>query len=204
MSQITICTAASRVIQPNATVVGTSSSAGLIEVQTSGAHGLLTGDIVQNAGIGGTVEADGQHVVTKVDATHFTLNGSIFTNAFTSGGQVVHLGFVLGTIATDNTVFTTPPDFSLAVRLENLSYGSNVRVIFEDSVDSAFATAQPLLVVQSGPGAATTDGEKMLCVKKRDECCDARFGVAGAVLRAKVFISGGAYSSAQLSAWLTY
>ncbi len=204
MSQLSICSTASRVIQPGVTVIGTSNSSGLVEIQTSTAHGLLTGDIVQDSGIGGTVEANGQFVITKVNSTHFTLNGSQYANAFTTGGEVVHLGFVAGSILTDNTVFATPPDFTLAARLESLSYGSNVRLEFQDAVDSAFSTALPLVTAQAGPGGESTDGERMLVVKKRQDAPDARLAVAGSNVRLKVYISGGAFSSVQLSSWLTY
>jgi hypothetical protein len=75
-----------RVVVPG--VVNATSSAGLIEITTAAAHGLITNDQVQIYGVLGTVEANGAWLVTFVDGTNFTLQGSAFVNAYISGGQV--------------------------------------------------------------------------------------------------------------------
>ncbi len=49
---------------------------------------IATGNIVNIANVGGTVEAIGSWVVTVVSANSFTLNGSVFTHAYTSGGTI--------------------------------------------------------------------------------------------------------------------
>ena len=72
----------------NLTVAGAATSSGLINIQTSTSHGLQTGQDVFIYNVAGTTEANGFWVITKVDATHFTLNGSTFTNAYTSGGTI--------------------------------------------------------------------------------------------------------------------
>jgi hypothetical protein len=69
-----------------ATVSGTASLGGLVEITTSGAHGYSTGDVVVVASVTGTTEANGCWAITVVDTTHFTLAGSIFANAWVSGG----------------------------------------------------------------------------------------------------------------------
>jgi hypothetical protein len=61
---------------------------------TATAHGLENGDIVQNSGIGGTIEGNGQWVATVIDANHFDLNNSTFFNTYTSGGTAAHVGWV--------------------------------------------------------------------------------------------------------------
>lgn len=66
-------------------VTGTANLGGVIKVTVT-THGLSTGATVFLAGVGGTVEANGAWVITVVDANHFTLDGSVFTNAWTSGG----------------------------------------------------------------------------------------------------------------------
>jgi hypothetical protein len=74
----------------NLSVAGTSSSSGLILVQTTAAHGLTTGQDVFIYNTGGTVEANGfWSGITTTDSTHFTLPGSTYTNSWTSGGSVV-------------------------------------------------------------------------------------------------------------------
>jgi hypothetical protein len=196
----------SRTIQANAVVSGATSAAGLVKIATSVPHGLLTGDMLQISGVTGTVEANGQWVATKVDGTHFTLNNSTFSNAFSAGGLAVHTGFVLGSLSVDNTQFPNGvPDFTLSARQESLSAGTNVRVLFEDAVDSAFVTAQPLCGVQAPGGGAGFDGERLMLTAKRKDCPDAArsFGVSGGNVRCKVFISGGVFSTCTLSVWLT-
>jgi hypothetical protein len=69
-------------------VTGAVSSSGLIRVTTSTAHGRATDDAVFIAGILGTTEANGAWYITVLSATTFTLQGSTFTNTYTSGGLV--------------------------------------------------------------------------------------------------------------------
>jgi len=69
-------------------VSGTANAGGLIEITTSAAHGLATGFKVYIFGVGGTTEANGPRIVTVTGADTFTLDGSTYTNAWTSGGTV--------------------------------------------------------------------------------------------------------------------
>lgn len=82
---------ASLSIAPSATVdtvAGTADDGGLVEITTSGSHGLTTGDTVYVDGVGGTTEANGAWVVTVTSATTFDLDGSVYANSYTSGGTV--------------------------------------------------------------------------------------------------------------------
>jgi hypothetical protein len=69
-------------------VAGATNNAGEIQIETSAAHGRSTGDFIFISGVGGTVEANGGWLITVIDATNFTLDGSTFANAYTSGGTV--------------------------------------------------------------------------------------------------------------------
>lgn len=74
----------------NATVAvsnAVDNGSGLIRLTTT-AHGLSTGNKVYIKDIGGTTEANGLWTVTVVNATTLDLQGSTFTNAYTSGGTV--------------------------------------------------------------------------------------------------------------------
>jgi hypothetical protein len=53
---------------------------------TSGGHGLATGQIVTISGVSGNTAANGTFTITKVDADHYTLNGSTGNGNYTSGG----------------------------------------------------------------------------------------------------------------------
>lgn len=64
-----------------------NNGSGLIRI-TAASHGLTTGKIVLIAAIGGTVEANGNWTVTVINANTVDLQGSTFTNAYTSGGTI--------------------------------------------------------------------------------------------------------------------
>jgi len=69
-------------------VSATATSGGLVKVTTSAVHGLTTGDIVTIHDVAGCTEANGTWYVTVVDTTSFTLLGSTYAAAWTSGGKV--------------------------------------------------------------------------------------------------------------------
>jgi len=68
-------------------ITGAVASAGLIKI-TAPTNALSTGNQTQIFGVLGTTEANGTWTVTVVDANSFTLDGSVFTNAYTSGGTI--------------------------------------------------------------------------------------------------------------------
>ncbi len=70
------------------TITGTANAGGLIEITTSGAHSLTTGQYVIVYGVAGTTEANGTWKLTTTAANKFTLDGSTFTNAYVSGGNL--------------------------------------------------------------------------------------------------------------------
>lgn len=65
------------------------NGAGLIRITTATSHDFVTGDRVYISGVTGTTEANGTWTVTRVDATHFDLQGSAFVNAYAAGGTAV-------------------------------------------------------------------------------------------------------------------
>lgn len=54
---------------------------------TATSHGYSTGTPVKVSGVEGTIEANGDWIVTNIDADNFDLNSSTFTNTYTSGGE---------------------------------------------------------------------------------------------------------------------
>lgn len=66
---------------------------------TATAHGRSTNDAVVISGVVGTTEANGKWTVTKVDDDTLDLNGSTFTNAYTSGGTIT-----TGTISGETSI----------------------------------------------------------------------------------------------------
>lgn len=63
----------------------TASNASPVQIATTSSHGLATGATVTIAGVTGNTGAIGTFLITVVDATHFTLNGSAGTGSGTGG-----------------------------------------------------------------------------------------------------------------------
>jgi len=69
--------------------ISTTTGAGvLIQVTTSGNHYLASGQTVLIQGVAGNTAANGVWVITVTSATQFTLNNSVGSGAYTSGGTV--------------------------------------------------------------------------------------------------------------------
>lgn len=80
----------------NKTVSGAANNgSGLIRLTVTG-HGYSTGDSIAVYGVVGTTEANGQWVVTMVDTNHIDLQGSTFSNAYSSGGTTTNRGSAYG------------------------------------------------------------------------------------------------------------
>jgi Protein of unknown function (DUF2586)/Ubiquitin-activating enzyme E1 FCCH domain len=80
-------------------------------VLTTTAHGLSTGDVVTVASVGGNTAANGTFVITVVDTTHFSLNGTTGTVPYTSGGTATFNGTqFVGTGTSVMTLTGTPLD----------------------------------------------------------------------------------------------
>ncbi len=76
----------------NPTAINISNAAnngsGLIRLTLATASTYSTGDEVDVANVGGTTEANGAWLATVISSTVIDLQGSTFTNAYTSGGTV--------------------------------------------------------------------------------------------------------------------
>jgi len=72
----------------NIVVSGTADNTE-VKITTSAAHNLGNGDTVTISGIVGTTEANGTWSINEVTATTFDLTGSVYANAYTSGGKAV-------------------------------------------------------------------------------------------------------------------
>ncbi len=85
------------------TITGAASNgSGLIRITYSGTASptLATGNIVAISNVGGTTEANGSWAITVISSSSFDLQGSTFTNTYTSGGTIQQdVGFA--TLPTD-------------------------------------------------------------------------------------------------------
>lgn len=108
-------------IAPGAlTITGAANNgSGLIRITVASTATLTTGDFKTISGVGGTTEANGSWTITVINGTTFDLQGSTFTNAYTSGGVVAGsldlLPFSLDTlsISTLPSVAGVDPDHKL-------------------------------------------------------------------------------------------
>lgn len=83
----------------NATITGAANNgSGLIRLTVGSTTGLTTGQTVRVALVTGTTEANGFWTVTVVDGTKIDLQGSTFTNAYSSGGEIRVRGDVGNTV----------------------------------------------------------------------------------------------------------
>lgn len=67
-------------------VTGAAASGGLIRLAITSTRGIFSGSTMVVSGVVGTTEANGTWVVTVIDSTHVDLVGSVFSNAYGSGG----------------------------------------------------------------------------------------------------------------------
>jgi len=72
-----------------ATVSGAANNgSGLIRLTVNTTADYVTGDYVRVALVAGTAEANGRWMITVINATTVDLVGSVFSNSYTSGGEV--------------------------------------------------------------------------------------------------------------------
>lgn len=74
-----------------AVIGAVAASDGGIKLAVQSTSRMQTNDVVSVNGVTGTTEANGNWPVTVIDATHLELQGSVFANAYVSGGTVVDL-----------------------------------------------------------------------------------------------------------------
>lgn len=95
-------------VTPTTTSVSAAASNGgpnLIRLTVGATAGIITGNTVAVYGVTGTTEANGQWTVTVIDGTHLDLNGSVFTNAYSSGGTVLGRDGTAITITANSLIF---------------------------------------------------------------------------------------------------
>lgn len=68
------------------TISNVTNASGLIQI-THTSHGFNTGDRVRVRNVLGVTAANGDWTITKVDVHNYTLNESVFSGSYTSGGQ---------------------------------------------------------------------------------------------------------------------
>lgn len=85
--------------------VSGATNASPIQITTSTAHSLATGQTVTIAGVGGNTAANGNFIVTVLNTTQFTLNNTTGNGTYTSGGTATG-NAILNTSSQASTEFS--------------------------------------------------------------------------------------------------
>lgn len=170
---------------PKATVIkaisnvdgATGGTSGLIRI-TAASHGLSTGDEVIIAGVGGTTEANGYFTVTEVSASQFTLDGTTFTNPWTSGGDVCNgLSYAITAVNTSGGAAPSNPGVAVVNNYKKLSGGlvydtpvitKSIQVTTDVEIftaDPTYYQAVSSLVITNNSGASVTGSVKLRTTK---------------------------------------
>ena len=126
-----------------------NNGSGLIRIQTAVAHTYATGDEVNVVAVGGVPAADGQWVITFVDSTHYDLQGSTFSGAYTSGGTC--LRYFAGALMQTIAIGPSFPSYRLRAFADGSLKISNAVITLTQGSD--VITLDP-----SGPYVRSTDG----------------------------------------------
>lgn len=81
---VTPCPTNNTIGGPTGAITGATNATPI--VVTSTGHGLATGDSVVVAGVGGNAAANGTWKITKINNNSFSLDGSVGSGNYTSGG----------------------------------------------------------------------------------------------------------------------
>jgi ubiquitin-activating enzyme E1-like protein len=133
-----------------ATVTGATNASPIV-IQTSAPNNFNTGDTVVVANVNGNTAANGQYVITVVDTTHFSLNGSSGSGTYTSGGTADDISL--------GPAFQIPSDgdtrnaSSVNVALEALANRSQLLATLLRSVGFTVTTFTVSGTYTTGPGA---------------------------------------------------
>lgn len=103
--------------------VSNATNTSPIQITTASSNSLITGQTVVISGVGGNIAANGTFVVTVIDSTNFTLNGSTGNGTYTTGGS-----------GAGNAQFSTSSLTSTEISVPILS-GNYVGVMRTDQID---------------------------------------------------------------------
>ena len=127
-------------------VEGTADNGGEIQIQATG-HGFTTGDSVTIKQVYGTTEANGSWTITVDDADNLTLNGSVYQNAYVSGGYV----------ADNDTTLTIQRARAIGHAVSQFGLCFNLVLHQEDGIDISLVEAFLDTIISEFPEITITD-----------------------------------------------
>jgi len=152
----------------------TGGTSGLIRI-TAASHGLSTGDEVIIADVGGTTEANGYFTVTNVSSSQFTLDGTTFSNAWTSGGGVYNgVSYLVNVANTSGGTAPSSPGVMVVNNIKQINTSGAVvatpqvikQILVNTDVeimlgDSSYGQAVSSLIITNISGAEVTGSVKI-------------------------------------------
>lgn len=156
---------------------------------TTTAHGLLTGDFVQVAGVTTDTSVNGNVAVSAV--------GSPTTFSIATAGIGTAGGLSASSASFAYPISSFTGDWTLRLRLESLTAAKNVEIAFEDSVDGITWITR---FAKNVKGAVGTGAMLDLITLRKYDYPSFRFGTANAVIRVNVMSIDSA-ATAVVSAW---
>lgn len=167
-----------------------NNGSGLIRIAVGSTAALTTGQLVSISGIVGTTEANAENwMITVIDAMHFDLAGSTFTNTYISGGTIAGSLDAM-TLSLDAYATAVQPEIgqfnsshalgffrgsSLEATIESSEQGTDENRItirgFRPVTDAA--TLYGSVSYRDTPSATATAGAEVL-VNARTGRCDVR------------------------------
>jgi hypothetical protein len=113
------------------------SGSGEIRVEVASTASLTTGEYKTITQVEGTTEANGTWQITVIDGTHFDLDGSTFSNAYSAGG-IVGGSLDLLEFSLDAAKVSNLPSLSASTTDNKLGFfsGANLEASFETAEQS--------------------------------------------------------------------
>jgi hypothetical protein len=147
-------TTAGAIAKKTATAVSGATAATPVVVTTTTPHGLIDGDVVTTASIGGTTGANGTFIVDVLSTTTFSLVNSVGGGAYTSGGTVTPAGSIQSGSGTSVVTFTGTPKDTAYILVTIVTGGTigATGIQFTVSLDAGRSVNLPVIAL----GTATT------------------------------------------------
>jgi len=171
-------------------VITSATNATPVVITTTSAHGLITGDQVQVAGVTTNTGANGSYTIIVTSPTVFSMTGSV-------GNGVAGLG--AATLSQALPIAAITGDFTVRVRVESLTPGKNIQIAIQDSVDG-FVNDIVTRATINVEGAVLTTAMLDAIEARSYQIPSMRFGVANAKMRLNVLAIDAA-ATAVITAW---
>lgn len=138
-----------------------ATNASPIVVTSAAPHGLLTGNVATIKGVLGNAATNGTWTITRIDGTHFSLDGSSGSGVYTGGGQIDggDLGqvnqIIQNNCVDDNAIALTVSALALPITISAVvNVPAAFKTVYRDAVAAAFVQFFKTIDIGGGDAAA--------------------------------------------------